>query len=74
MSYDIERKLIYTKEESGLIDDGVEFFPAETITIYLNDLDEIEITKVLYTKPVRIQHFKLDRVLRDLIANAKWES
>ena len=72
MSYDIERKLIYMKEESGLVDDGVEFFPAETVTIHLNDLDEIEITRVLHSEPVQVQHFKLDRVLRDLIANAKW--
>lgn len=72
MSYDIERRLIYTKKEPGLVDDGVEFFPAETTTIYLNDQDQIEITRILHTEPAQFQHFLLDRTLRDLIANAKW--
>lgn len=72
MSYDIERKLIYTKEEPELLIEGLEPIPAETHSIFLNDLDEIEIIRIIHTEPAQIQHFKLDRVLRDLIANAKW--
>ena len=72
MSYDIERKLIYTKEEPELLIEGLEPIPAVSESIFLNDLDEIEIVRIIHTEPTQIQHFKLDRILRDLVANAKW--